>query len=174
MFSLLKSNYLLVNNSLFSRTSFFRVTPVQRHRNFATNQSGDTPLELLTSGIKHYNDNASGDAYKCLARVVKDEKADERLKAVAHLYIAKTQMLVGSSKTEWFAIGNLEKSHELFTRIKTEEDYYSKKYKPEMLAEFRKISGLYGSLEKYKKELENHLKALGIFPKVSMLPTLKM
>ena len=138
-----------------SRVSIFSKKNIRKNYNY------NTAKNLLKCGIEHYKNNNTADSYKCLIRITKDDvngrRPDKITKAIAHLYIAKSQML-GSSKSERLAIDNLRKAKAFFDTSRR----YKRKYFFELQNEYEKIDSIYGSIDNYQKILENRLNAIGI------------
>lgn len=69
---------------------FFQDQKKHLYRSFATGNV-ETHYQWLVAGIKYYCECNSTDAYKFLTRLVEDKNAEKRIKAIAYLYLWKSE-----------------------------------------------------------------------------------
>lgn len=107
----------------------------------------------LTKSIYHFNKSEYADSLTHLNQILKDDRYNNDVKAIAHLYTAKV-LLNGSTMSELLACSHVEKANHHFNQDSVKDQYPLYK---EDLDNINKSFDSCGGLNNYKDKLKLHL-----------------
>lgn len=157
------------NNMISTKNIFSNIAssakPALKVKTFNSRCSFNLGETLLKEAIKYYNQHKFVDSYNCLNYLIKDKDIDPMVKARSHLYTAKV-LMKGSTKSELYAIENLEKAKIIFDdNIYLDNTPDKLEIGNEIQNEYLSIKYNYGGINNYKKQIQQRLENLKIYHK---------